>query len=63
MCGKDKKISFRLTTEQYYSTYRIYEKYLINCPNLTFSDFLRNLILSITATVEEKQNEQIKENS
>ena len=63
MCGKDKKISFRLTTEQYYSTYCIYEKYLINCPNLTFSDFLRNLILSITATVEEKQNEQIKENS
>lgn len=62
MIGKDKRISFRLTTEQYYSIYRIYEKYLDSCPNLTFSDFIRNIILSITANVYDRQNEVKKDN-
>ena len=50
--AKDKKVSFRLTTEQYYSLYSIYEKYQLSCINLTFSDFLRNLLLSIACQVE-----------
>lgn len=50
--NKTKKISFRLTTEQYYNLYAIYEKYVACVPNLTFSDFLRNLLLSMTAKVE-----------
>lgn len=50
--NKTKKISFRLTTEQYYNLYAIYEKYVDCVPNLTFSDFLRNLLLSMTAKVE-----------
>ena len=62
MVGKDKKISFRLTTAQYYSLYRIYEKYVESCPNLTFSDFIRNIILSITASVYDRQNEDKKDN-
>lgn len=49
--NKTKKISFRLTTEQYYQLYAIYEKYVDCVPNLTFSDFLRNLLLSMTANV------------
>ena len=49
--NKTKKISFRLTTEQYYQLYAIYEKYHLCVPNLTFSDFLRNLLLSMTAKV------------
>ena len=49
--NKTKKISFRLTTEQYYQLYAIYEKYLNCIPNLKFSDFLRNLLLSMTAKV------------
>lgn len=49
--NKTKKISFRLTTEQYYNLYAIYEKYVACVPNLTFSDFLRNLLLSMTAKV------------
>lgn len=61
MSSKDKKISFRLSTEQYYSLYQIYEKYVNSCPNLSFSDFIRNIILSITANVYEKQNEIKKE--
>lgn len=50
--NKTKKISFRLTTEQYFNLYAIYEKYVDCVPNLTFSDFLRNLLLSMTAKVE-----------
>lgn len=49
--NKTKKISFRLSTEQYYNLYAIYEKYHLCVPNLTFSDFLRNLLLSMTAKV------------
>lgn len=49
--NKTKKISFRLTTDQYYQLYAIYEKYLNCVPNLTLSDFLRNLLLSMTAKV------------
>lgn len=60
---KDKRIAFRLSTEQYYSIYRIYENYQKSCPNLTFSDFIRNIILSITANVYEQveKNEVKKE--
>ena len=56
--NKKKKISFRLTTEQYYQLYAIYLKYIDCVPNLTFSDFLRNLLLSMTAKVgNENQTE------
>ena len=61
--SKDKKVAFRLNTEQYYSIYRIYESYLKYSPTLTFSNFLRNLILSITASVEAQQKDnEIKQN-
>lgn len=62
MIGKDKRIAFRLTTEQYFNIYRIYEKYKEGCPNLSFSDFIRNIILSITANVYDKKNEVKKDN-
>ena len=54
--GNDKKISFRLPTEQYYSLYRTYEKYQIHVPNLTFSDFIRNILLSLSIKIDENEN-------
>lgn len=61
---KDKKISFRLSTNQYFSLYRIYEKYQQGCPNLTFSDFIRNIILSITEHVENNmKNNEVEKDS
>ena len=58
--GKDMKISVRVSTEQYYYLYSIYEKYHSACPNLTFSDFIRNLMLSIIAGTEAQHNNENK---
>ena len=52
------KISVRVSSEQYFYLYSIFEKYHCACPNLTFSDFIRNLILSIIAgDLAQKYNE------
>lgn len=56
--NKTKKISFRISYEHYYSLYSLYEKYQASIPNLTFSDFIRNLLLSLSSSVnnENKTN-------
>lgn len=54
--GKDKKISFRLYTEQYNSLYRTYEKYQVHVPNLTFSDFIRDILLYLSIKTDENEN-------
>lgn len=56
----DKKVSFRLPTEQYNSLYYLYEKYHLSCINLTFSDFLRNLLLSIAIKYEDENKNDDK---
>ena len=57
------KISVRVSSEQYFYLYSIFEKYHSACPNLTFSDFIRNLMLSIVAAdLAQKSNENKTEN-
>lgn len=54
--GNDKKISFRLPTEQYNSLYSTYEKYQVHVSNLTFSDFIRNILLSLSINIDKNEN-------
>lgn len=46
--------------EQYNSLYYLYEKYHMSCLNLTFSDFLRNLLLSIAIKYEDENKNDDK---
>lgn len=52
-----KRISFRVDDSAYDSLHTIYEHYKTYSPNLTFSEFMRNLCLSFCAKVNENKTE------
>lgn len=52
-----KRISFRVDETSYNSLYKVYEHYKTYSPNLTFSEFMRNLCLSFCVKVNENKTE------